>query len=176
MALVLVVGVIRVALGFPAAGLPLDAWVNRGGPGSAGYPGAAAEFVAAHVPPRPGQTGRIITEFSWGGYLEWRLGDRYQVLLDGRTQLFTPEFWYATYLGGAEARRHFLSEVKADAAVLPAGRTAARSMFRHALVQNGWTSAYRDDRAEVMLPPKQTAKKPTTDESPWPFAGTLFPG
>jgi hypothetical protein len=94
-------------------------------------------------------TGRLITEFSWGGYLEWRLGDRYQLFLDGRTQLFSPEFWRATYLSGQEERRRFLSHVRADAAILPTGS----SLFRHSLVRLGWTSVYRDERAEVMLPP-----------------------
>lgn len=138
--------VTRVALGFPAPGRPFDQWVNRRGPATAGYPTAAADFVAANVRPT---SGRLISEIAWGGYLEWRLGDRYQLLLDGRTHLFTPEFWKATYLSDPDRRRAFLEQVNADAAVLPAGR----SVFRASLAHLGWTSVYRDDRAEVMVPP-----------------------
>ena len=54
-------------------------------------------------------TGRLINEYTWGGYLEWRLGDRFQALLDGRTQCFSREFWRLTYLAGDEARREFFS-------------------------------------------------------------------
>ena len=108
--------------------------------------------------------------------MEWRLAGRYQVLLDGRTQLFTPEFWYATYLGGPEPRRRFLAGVQADAAILPAGPLASRSMFRHSLVQLGWTTAYKDEQSEVMVPPSETATKPDATGKAWPFASSLFPG
>jgi hypothetical protein len=144
--LVLLAGVLRVARAFPPGDVPMAAWVNRHGPEAPGYPCDAADFVAAKVTP---VTGRLITEFTWGGYLEWRLGDRYQLFLDGRTQLFSPEFWRATYLNGHEERRRFLSHVRADAAILPAGS----SLFRHSLVRLGWTSVYRDERAEVLVPP-----------------------
>ena len=69
--------------------------------------------------------------------------------LDGRTQLYPRSFWQATYLGTEEERENFLSAVRADAAVLP----AARSKFHDSLAKVGWTTTYRDERAEVMLPP-----------------------
>jgi hypothetical protein len=170
MAMVLALGACRLAFQFPSRSVSLDAWLNRNG--ADGFPCAAADFVRDHV---PCSTGHLITEFSWGGYLEWRLAGRYQVLLDGRTQLFTPEFWYATYLGGPEERRRFLAGVRADAAVLPGGPMASRSMFRHSLVQLGWTTVYKDDRSEVMVPPSETVRRPDATGKAWPFASTLFP-
>jgi len=124
----------------------LDVWLNRNGEGSFGYPCGAAEFVQQNVHPA---TGRIINEFTWGGYLCWRFSDRYQVFVDGRTQLYSAEFWRSTYLCDDATRAPTLAAVRADAAVLPVGD----SVFRAALVELGWTSAYRDQRAEVMLPP-----------------------
>ena len=153
----------RLVMLFPEPSMPLEAWLNRFGPSVVGYPCAACNFVMGRA---PGQTGRLISEFSWGGYMEWRLGDRYQVLLDGRTQLFTPEFWQATYLGGVDKRRQFLATVNSDAAVIH----AEGSMFRHALVQNGWKTAYRDQWAEVMVPPAPVAVKPPTEEPLWRLA------
>ena len=151
-AVVLGMGVYRLAAAFPAKDQPIDRWVNRHGPGAPGYPCAAADFVAGNVPAR---TGRLVSEFAWGGYLEWRLGDRYQLFLDGRTQLFTPEFWRATYLAGPDQQERFLSTVRADAAIVPVGQ----SVFRHSLVRLGWKSVFRDDegRAEVLMPPDLTA-------------------
>jgi len=136
----------RVALAFPKHGHPLSAWLNRNGPDAPGYPCEAAEFVDHAVPNR---TGHLINEFSWGGYLAWRLADKYQVLLDGRTQVYPASLWKSTYLGSDEDVKDFLANVTADAAVLPKNR----SRFRNALVSLGWQSVYHDDRAEVLLPP-----------------------
>jgi len=166
MAVLLAIGACRLALQFPGRSVPFDAWLNRHG--SDGFPCAAADFVQDHV---ARTTGHLVTEFSWGGYLEWRLAGRYQVLLDGRTQLFTPEFWYATYLGGPEPRRRFLADVRADAAILPGGPMASRSVFRHSLVQLGWTTVFKDDRSEVMVPPTQNVRAPDAAGKAWPFAG-----
>jgi len=171
LAAVLAIGACRLAFQFPGRSVPIDAWLNRGG--ADGFPCAAADFVRDHV---RRSTGRLVSEFSWGGYLEWRLAGRYQVLLDGRTQLFTPELWYATYLGGPEPRRRFLGGVQADAAILPASPTASRSMFRHSLVQLGWTVAYRDDHSEVMVPPRESPAAPEAVGKAWPFTARLFPG
>ncbi len=147
---VLAACVLRIGLSFPAPGVPLSAWLDRLGPDVPGYPCAAADFVANHVTP---VTGHVVNEFTWGGYLGWRLGDRWQVLLDGRTQVYPPSLWRSTYLGSDLDCRAFLSTVRADAAVLPAGR----SRFRSALVGQGWTVAHHDDWADVLVPPPTTS-------------------
>ena len=136
---------VRIGLAFPTARVPLSAWLDRLGPDVPGYPCAAADFVADHVAP---VTGRVVNEFTWGGYLGWRLGDRWQVLLDGRTQVFPEKLWRSTYLGSDADCRTFLATVDADAAVLPAGR----SRFRAALLGQGWTVAHHDDWADVLVP------------------------
>jgi hypothetical protein len=146
MSLVLVLILFKITVGFPTPRTSLDAWLNRHGPDAPGYPCAAADFVDRSV--RRG-TGRIVNEFSWGGYLAWRLGPKDRVLLDGRTQVFPPELWHATYLGTEQDRSRFLATVDADAAVLPAGH----SQFRGALISLGWTPVYHDPRAEVLIPP-----------------------
>jgi hypothetical protein len=146
MGMVLVIGCARVVTEFPSPAADVDAWVNRHGPQTPGYPAAAARFVAAAV---PRATGRLINEFNWGGYLAWRLGDRFQVLLDGRTQVYSPQFWRETYLADDARRRRFLADVQADAAVLP----ATRSLFKQDLLALGWRLAYHDDRSDVLLPP-----------------------
>ena len=140
----------RITAAFPARAVPLSSWLDRLGPDAPGYPCAAADFVADHVAPA---TGHLINEFTWGGYLGWRLGDRWQVLLDGRTQVFPPRLWRETYLGSDADCRSFLADARADAAVLP----VRRSRFRSALLAQGWTVAHRDDRADVLVPPLTTA-------------------
>lgn len=159
-AVVLALGLFRVARDFPSRSEPLSAWLNRHGPDAPGYPCAAVDWVEQNVRP---ETHHLITEFAWGGYLEWRLGDRQRVLLDGRTQLFTPDFWRATYLAAPAQRRQFLAQVRADAAIVP----QTQSVFRHALIELGWRSVYTDPdkRAEVLLPPDDITS--TTDDVSW---------
>ena len=86
---------------------------------------------------------------TWGGFLEWRLGDRFQTLMDGRTQLFAREFWSVAALGSPDQRKNFLAATHADAAVVRAGRGA----FGQTLTQLNWKTVYRDDFAEVLVPP-----------------------
>jgi hypothetical protein len=145
-ALILVMGTWRIARAYPPASLPISTWLNRNGPEAAGYPCAAADFVQRHVPPR---TGRIICEFPWGGYLEWRLGDHFTLLMDGRTQLFPADFWKSTYLGSNQDRQRLIRAAAADAAIIP----VHHSLFAADLIALHWTTAYRDDRAAVMVPP-----------------------
>jgi hypothetical protein len=145
---ILMVGIVRLIAMFPDSQTSLSAWLNRHGPDTPGYPCQAADFVAQRI-----SSGRIINEFSWGGYLSWRLGDRYQVLLDGRTQVYSPAFWRTIYFGSTEQSKPLLASSGARAAVLP----MRKSRFRAQLIAMGWQSAFHDERAEVLLPPTASA-------------------
>lgn len=151
LASVLVMGSARFIRAFPNRSTTVSQWVNRHGPDFPGYPCEAADFVDRAV---YRQSGHLINEFNWGGYLAWRLDGKFQVLLDGRTQVFPAALWQSTYLGSDVERRQFLATLRADAALLP----AKKSMFRESLIQLGWTQAYKDDRAEVLLPPGAVAR------------------
>ncbi len=136
----------RICVSFPRTNQPLDAFLNRNGPETPGYPCAAAAFVDRAIKP---SSGRIINEYSWGGYLAWRLRGRYQVFVDGNTAIFPAELWRVGYLGTVDERSRTLAQSGADAAILPVGR----SQFREPLERLGWTCRYRDERAMVMVPP-----------------------
>ncbi len=146
----LLVGVVRIGAAFPSAGTTMSAWVNRHGPEVPGYPAEAADYLMAEVRPR---TGRILNEFNWGGYLEWRTGPRFQMLMDGRTQCFSGDFWKKSCLGGEGEMRGFIAGMEADAAVVPRGdgRLAAE------LKRLGWRVGYEDVRAQILLPPAGVA-------------------
>lgn len=175
-AVVLAAGTWRIATALPGPERPLEAWVNRHGPDAPGYPTDAAAYVEAHVRPT---TGRLINEYTWGGYLEWRFRDRYQALLDGRTQCYSSEFWRLTYLAGDETRREFLSRIRADVAILP----ARRSLFRDALTDLGWKAVYSDARAHVLLPPQRISADSSAEGRPtagvdldWAWPAAFFDG
>jgi hypothetical protein len=150
---------VRIERAFPSADMPMSQWINRLSPESA-YPTSAADFVSAHISPR---SGRILNEFTWGGFLEWRLGGTYQTFLDGRTQLFSAAFWKSTYLATPQQRTAYLSTVAADAAVLP----KRKSILRESLGQLGWQVVYSDPTAEVLVPPSSvTLREHEGSQSP----------
>jgi hypothetical protein len=130
---------------FPRSNQSLSTWLNRNGPDAPNYPCRAADFVDRNI---PGQTRHILCDLTWGGFLEWRLAGRFQTLMDGRTQLFTPEFWNTAALGSPAQRRQFLAATPADAAIV----RAAPSPLGDALTGLNWKTVYRDEFARVMVP------------------------
>jgi hypothetical protein len=134
----------RIVLALPNPHRPDSAWLNRL-PDSKGYPCEAADYVLANVQPH---TGRIINEFGWGGYLCWRLEGKYQVMLDGRTQLYPPTVWRSTYLGSDEELTSFLASTDADAAVISQGEIRMETALRRL----GWRVVYDDSRSQVFVP------------------------
>jgi len=132
---------------FPRGDQSLSAWLNRNGPDAPNYPCKAADFVDTNI---SGQTRHLLCDFTWGGFLEWRLGPRYQTLMDGRTQLFSPQFWRSAALGSADQRRNFLAAIPADAAIV----RAQKSPLSDALTALKWKVVYRDQFAEVLVPPQ----------------------
>ncbi|MEO6435515.1 MAG: hypothetical protein ABIP55_07105 [Tepidisphaeraceae bacterium] len=166
------IGGYRILTGLPRAGEADSVWLNRL-PGKKGYPAEAADFVLANVTPR---SRRVINEFGWGGYLSWRLAGKYQVLVDGRTQLFPTAVWEATDLGPVSKLTELIASSDADVAILSKTRQAKR--YEDALNQLGWRVAYEDARSRVLLPPAihRTQSTPKTSTSAtaahWP-EGTL---
>ena len=143
MAVVLALGLFRSVVQFPR-NQTLDSFLDRDEVFR--YPTAAARYVDQHVASR---SLRLINEFSWGGYLAWRLGEKYQVLMDGRTQLYSRQFWAKTYFGDEASRVALLKEADGDVAIVP----VQRSIFRKPLEQMGWRNVYQDQQAVVLVPP-----------------------
>ncbi len=142
------VGLYQIVPALPGPSMTLDGYLNRNGDRMPGYPSRAAAYVEQNITPR---SGRIINEYDWGGYLSWRLGPKYKVFIDGRTNLFTPEFWKTAYLGSVEDRMKILEAAHADAAILPTGDPR----YQPILEAMGWRMAPGgiDGRATVLVPP-----------------------
>jgi hypothetical protein len=153
-------GVFYIVPSLPSRDTTFDAWLNRNGPLMPGYPAGAAAWVERNVTPR---TGRLVNDYNWGGYLSWRLGPKFKVFLDGRTNLFTPGFWRATYLGTEAQRRDILQRADADVAILPTGDWRFEPLLR----TMGWSELYTDARATVLVAPgvsvAPTVSRPSED-------------
>ncbi len=150
--IVLVLTAWPIAKAFPRPTRSLSSWLNRNGPDAPCYPCSAADYVEENIPPK---THHLLCEFTWGGYIEWRLGDKFQTLMDGRTQLFPAEFWNTVALGSVQDRRAYFAKTPADAAIL---RTS-QNPFAEPLTDLGWKVVYKDEFAEVLVPPM---RKPET--------------
>ncbi len=137
---VLVMGFGNIAISFPGEKTNFNQWLNRL---LDVYPTDAADWAEKNVVPR---THRIINEFNWGGYLAWRFGEHWQVLLDGRTQLYAPDFWNKVYFGTPESQKQILTDADADFAIIPAKKSA----FKQSLEELGWQVRYEDKIAIVM--------------------------
>jgi len=148
-------GLYRLVTEFPGPGRSFDSWLEGQDPTMPGYPAYAARWVEHNVTPK---TGRLINEYDWGGYLGWRLGPRFKVLLDGRTNVYPPEFWRKTYFGSYEELTELLESVNADAALLPVG-----GRFQSALELRHWQVVFMNRRAVVMIPPKTMPATGTSD-------------
>jgi hypothetical protein len=138
-------GLWQTVAALPRAANNPSIWLNHLGPNAQGYPCAAADYVEQHIAPR---SGHLINEMNEGGYLGWRLYPKWQIFVDGRTPIYPPDVW-RTYMGSIADVKRLLAPVDADAAILP----IRKSRLRAALSELGWTSVYRDERAEVLLPP-----------------------
>ncbi len=112
-----------------------------------GYPVAAAQFVRDSLPRR---TGRLINDFDWGGYLIYALWPEYQVMLDGRTQVYPERLWRAAYVDATrESLRGLFRAAEADAALLPRGAGWGEILE----ADLGWEVVYSDSLAAVWRPP-----------------------
>ena len=148
-AFLLAISVVKIVAGFPSKQTAMDAWLDRMGPDAPGYPCAAADYVADHV---ARHSGHVLNNFSWGGYLEWRLGPEYQAFMDGRTQVFPGSFWHVTCMGTPKELQRYLNSIPTDAAIVPVDKGRIRS----AVIALGWHSVYADDRAAVFVPSATT--------------------
>jgi hypothetical protein len=149
-------GLLRLIIAFPGPRTSMGQWINRHAAYASGYPTDAADFVSQHIQPH---SRHLLNEFTWGGYLSWALAGKYQVFLDGRTQLYSPKLWTSLYLSDSDESRMILEDTCADAAILP----LKKSRFSTALKGMGWQVAYHDDLAEVLIPPKEQAVADTAE-------------
>lgn len=138
--------VVQITFGFPRSSTGVDEWIARNAD-NLRYPTRAADYLLTNVEP---VNGRVLNELTWGGYLIWRLNDRFQVFMDGRTLIYPATFWKHIYLGDENERIELLRAQRADAAILP----TSNSHLASPLKALGWTAVYADDRAIILLPPR----------------------
>jgi hypothetical protein len=143
------VALLLMAAIFPRPSTPLDQWLNRRPLPAPSYPAAAADYLETHY---PDAHGRLLTDFTTGGYLEFRFSPRFQIFVDGRTQIRPPSFWQNTYLRSPDDTAGALADAHANAAILQ-----PTSPFLDILLHQRWQPIFADDRGILLLPPDASA-------------------
>lgn len=112
---------------------------NPGEHGSLLYPAGAVEYLATNA-----FQGNVMTPFTVGAYVSWRLHPRVKVSFDSRYEAaYPPEaaLLNRDFYAAREGWRATLARDPTDAVLAPAGARIVGELDRLA----GWTRAYADD-------------------------------
>ncbi len=111
---------------------------------NATFPAQAVDFLQTHPPP-----GNMFNEYTWGGYLEYRLFPQQRVFIDGDNDFFGEAF-VREYLDAVNARgawREILQKYNVQWVILPPTRPLAQELMR----SPDWRQVFRDETAAVLF-------------------------
>ncbi len=118
------------------------------------FPDRAADFVLGQNLP-----GRIFNSYNLGGFLVWRLGERYPDYIDGRALPFGAELFarnraLMTTPPGAPAWAEEAERYDLDTVFVPLGRYSGLNLFpvlRQFCMSDSWRPVYLDEVAAVFV-------------------------
>lgn len=108
------------------------------------FPAAAINFIRQQKPPQP-----IFNEYTWGGYLIWKLYPDYRVYIDGRADVYGDKF-VQDFLGihdGNQAWRERL-DTYGVRTVFVKPNVALASLLRQ---DDGWQKVFEDKQAVIFV-------------------------
>jgi hypothetical protein len=108
------------------------------------FPAAAVDFILTHRPPQP-----IYNEYTWGGYLIWKLYPDYRVYIDGRADVYGDrlvEEWLEIHDGNTNWRQSLQDHGIRTVLVKP--DAALASLLRQ---DNGWRKVFEDRQAVIFV-------------------------
>ena len=119
-----------------------------------------AEAVSALARAKP--EGRLLNDYSWGGYLAWALPGT-PVFIDGRNVLYGSKLSadWLTMATLAPGWRERLVEHRIDWTLFPSGSPLTR-----ALLERGWQTFHADAVATVLVRPGALSPRQGTSDTP----------
>lgn len=111
------------------------------------YPRAAITYLAEHhLPPN------VLNDYTFGGYMIWRLFPAYKVYVDGRADLYGDELLakYVEIYNGEGDPRSFLDNNHIETVVLSPSAGLA-TILRMLTVRGGWKVEYEDPKAVIFV-------------------------
>ncbi len=111
------------------------------------YPRAAVTYLAEHH-----LAPYVLNDYTFGGYMIWRLLPAYQVYVDGRADLYGDEFLsqYVEIYNGQADPTSFLDRNHINT-VLLAPSAGLVTLLRMITVRGDWTLAYEDPHAVIFI-------------------------
>jgi hypothetical protein len=107
---------------------------------------AVTQIKERHLPPN------VLNDYSFGGYMIWRLYPQYQVYIDGRADLYGDDFLerYVAIYNGERDPQPFLDSTHINTVILSpsAGLT---TILRMLTVQGSWKLEYEDPVAAIFV-------------------------
>jgi hypothetical protein len=109
-------------------------------------PVALGEYLRTHEPPN---NGLLLNNQSWGGYLEWAIWPKHQVLLDGRIEVHPSRVWfdYLDIVFPSARWRALIDRYGIGYAALSKGEES--DLVADLRVDPAWRLDYEDDQAVV---------------------------
>lgn len=125
-------------------GVPLDARGEGNEFTTRAFPVNAVEYLVKHPPP-----GNMFNEYTWGGYLEYRLFPSQRVFIDGDNDFFGESLVreYLDVINAREGWETILEKYNVAWVIVPPRRALAQALAR----SNQWRQVYRDDGAGIWL-------------------------
>ena len=111
------------------------------------YPRDAVSYLAVHpLPPN------LLNDYTFGGYLIWRLYPQYPVYVDGRADLYGDDFLaeYVEIYNAERDPRPFLDRNGINTVIL-APSAGLSTLLRMMIVQGSWKVEYEDAHAVVFV-------------------------
>jgi hypothetical protein len=137
-------GIVVVALliGLQAGGTHFDARDTGNVFTTRAFPVNAVDFIQAHPP-----QGNMFNEYTWGGYLEYRLFPNQRVFIDGDNDFYGEALVreYLQVVNAEEGWQAVLNKYNVQWVIVPPERGLVKELARTA----GWSEVYRDEGAVV---------------------------
>ncbi|MEW5939545.1 MAG: hypothetical protein AB1750_07790 [Chloroflexota bacterium] len=132
-----------IVVGLTRSGVRLDAGRMGNTFDPARFPVGAADWLEVHP-----QEGNVFNEFTWGGYLLFRLWPDQRVFIDGQTDFYGAELSqdYLTMYAARENWEALLAEYQIDWAILPRSSPLAQELRDAAR----WRVLYEDETAVIL--------------------------
>lgn len=111
------------------------------------YPREAVSYLAEHHVPK-----NVLNDYTFGGYLIWRLYPEYQVYVDGRADLYGDDFLlnYVAIYNGERSPQPFLDTTRIDTVIL-APSAGLTPLMRLLTAQGSWRLVYEDVHAVIFV-------------------------
>jgi len=108
-----------------------------------GFPVAAVNWLEDHP-----QSGNLYNEFTWGGYIIYRLWPETKVFIDGQTDFYGTDLVqeYLTVLNARENWENILDKYKVEWVLVPRHSVIAERLE----MNQAWFTIYDDDVAIIM--------------------------